>query len=268
MNIHKSSRLTPIQRKEICSRYYDDRAKVSYLADEYHVTRPTIYKIINRGREKDFSLHKSTNARYRCLEWGIRRLAKVEKELEDKLKKEARRYNKNYPGQMIHMDTKRLPLLEGETPTKAREYLFVAIDDFSRELFTAIMPDKTSVSARRFLDQVIQETAYTIETVYTDNGREYKGDPKIHSFMLGCQESSIEQKFTRPKTPRTNGKAERVIRTLMAMWHDKTKFNSSAHRKNELKRFVNYYNWVKPHKGIDGMTPGEKLIDYFYPDSV
>jgi transposase InsO family protein len=49
------------------------------------------------------------------------------------------------------------------------------------------------------------------------------------------------------------------------MWHDKTKFNSDAHRKNELKRFVNYYNWVKPHKGIDGMTPGEKLIDYFYP---
>ena len=178
MNIHKSSRLTPIQRKEICSRYYNDRAKASHLADEYHVTLPTIYKIIKRGREKDFSLHKSANARYRCLEWGIRRLAKVEKELEEKLKKEARRYNKNYLGQMIHMDTKRLPLLEGETPTKAREYLFVAIDDFSKELFTAIMPDKTSVSARKFLDQVTQETAYTIETVYTDNGREYKGNPK------------------------------------------------------------------------------------------
>jgi predicted DNA-binding protein YlxM (UPF0122 family) len=144
MNIHKSSRLTLIQRKEICGRYYNnDRAKVSYLADEYHVTRPTIYKIIKRGREKDFSLHKSTNARYRCLEGGIRRLAKVEKELEEKLKKEARRYNKDYPGQMIHMDTKRLPLLEEETTTKTREYLFVAIDDFSRELFTAIMPDKT-----------------------------------------------------------------------------------------------------------------------------
>ena len=51
----------------------------------------------------------------------------------------------------------------------------------------------------------------------------------------------------------------------MNMWYDKTRFNSSAHRKNELKRFVNYYNWVKPHKGIDGLTPGEKLIGYFYP---
>lgn len=241
MNIHKSSRLTPIQRKEICNRYYNDRAKViSHLADEYHVTRPTIYEIIKRGREKDFLLHKSTNARYRFLEWGIRRLSKVEKELEDKLKKEARRYDKNYSGQMIHIDTECLSLLEGETPTKEREYLFVAIDDFSRELFTAIMPDKTSVSARKFLDQATQETAHTIETVYTDNRREYKRDPSAHSIMLGCQESCIEQKFTRPKTPRTNGKAERVIRTLMEMWHDKTKFNASAHRKNELKRFVRY----------------------------
>jgi predicted DNA-binding protein YlxM (UPF0122 family) len=66
----------------------NDRVKVSHLADEYHVTRHAIYKIINRGRQKDFSLHKSTNAHCRCLEWGIRRLVKVEKELEDKLKKE------------------------------------------------------------------------------------------------------------------------------------------------------------------------------------
>lgn len=51
MNIYKSSRLTPMQRKEICSRYYNDRAKVNHLADEYHVTHPTIYKIIKRGRE-------------------------------------------------------------------------------------------------------------------------------------------------------------------------------------------------------------------------
>ena len=54
----------------------------------------------------------------------------------------------------------------------------------------------------------------------------------------------------------------------MEMWHDKTHFNSSAHRENELKRFVNYYNWVKPHKGIDGLTPGEKLINYFIPENV
>ena len=57
MNIHKSSKLSPIQRKEICSMYYNDRAKLCLLADEYHTTRPTIYKIIKRGKEKDFSFH-------------------------------------------------------------------------------------------------------------------------------------------------------------------------------------------------------------------
>lgn len=67
------------------------------------------------------------------------------------------------------------------------------------------------------------------------------------------------------KTPRTNGKAERVIRTIMDMWHKKTMFKSKQHRKTEFIRFINYYNTVKPHKGINGLTPLEKLIEYFYP---
>jgi len=79
--------------------------------------------------------------------------------------------------------------------------------------------------------------------------------------MLKCKENKIEQGFTKVRSP----KAERVIRTIMNIWHDKTRFNSSAHRKDELKRFVNYHNGVKPHKGIDGLTPGEKSIGYFYP---
>ena len=82
----------------------------------------------------DFSIHKSTNARFRCFKYGMRRLARIEKDIEEKLKKQAKRYNKNYPGQMIHGDTKRLPLLEGQSSKEKREYLFVALDDHSREL--------------------------------------------------------------------------------------------------------------------------------------
>ena len=78
----------------------------------------------------------------------------------------------------------------------------------------------------------------------------------------------IEQLFTKVRTPRTNGKAERVIKTLMEMWHEKTIFKDRAHRKKELIRIVNYYNTVKPHKGIDGVTPMEKLLDYFYPQEL
>jgi transposase InsO family protein len=86
--------------------------------------------------------------------------------------------------------------------------------------------------------------------------------------MKHCQKNKIEQRFTRVKTPRTNGKAERMIRTVMEMWHNKTHFKSSAHRKTELIRFINFYNGVKPHKGIDGLTPEEKLKQYFYPDKL
>jgi transposase InsO family protein len=202
------------------------------------------------------------------LKYGIKRLSKVEKKIEERLKKQAKRYNKSYPGEMIHFDTKRLPLLEGETRETQREYLFVAIDDFSRELFTAILPDKTQYSAERFLEQVLEESAYTIEQVYSDNGKEFKGDPDHHAFMTLCTANQISQGFTRTRTPRTNGKAERVIRTLMEQWHHQTHFVSSAHRKNELKRFTNYYNLVKPHRSLDGLTPIEKLINYFYPNEL
>ena len=267
MEIHKRTRLAPMQREAVFHRYIEDNATVADLAREYHVSRPTIYKIINRGRMKDFSIHRSTNSRFRTLKYGLRRLAKIEKSVEERLKKQAKRYNKDYPGQMLHGDTKRLPLLEGQKTTDRREYLFVSIDDYSRELFAAILPDKTQISSARFLEQVIDECAYSIEVYYTDNGTEYKGDPRCHAFMSKCLEQNIAQGFTRIRRPQTNGNAERVIRTIMD-WHNSHRFNSSAHRKNELKRFINYYNWVKPHKGIGGLTPGEKLIDYFYSDNV
>lgn len=86
--------------------------------------------------------------------------------------------------------------------------------------------------------------------------------------MKLCTANQIEQRFTKVKTPQTNGKAERVIRTLMEMWHGKTRFNSRAHRKQELIRFVNWYNTVKPHKGIENRTPMEQLINYFYPQEL
>jgi transposase InsO family protein len=268
MNIHKRTKLTPLQRKEIYERHHKDKLRVTDLAFEYHVSRPTIYTVLKRGRLNDFSIHKSTNARFRCLKYGLRRLARIEKEIEERLKRRAKRYNKDYPGQMIHGDTKRLPLLKGQKTTEQREYLFVAIDDFSRELYAAILPNKTQNSAMQFLEQVVDECPYTIELYYTDNGKEYKGDPSHHAFMKKCAENRIEQGFTKVKTPRTNGKAERVIRTIMEQWHETHQFNSSAHRKNELNRYINYYNGVKPHKSLDGLTPHEKLVEYFFPEKL
>ncbi len=265
MTIHKRARLIPIQRQEIFNKYFNKGVRICDLQRQYSVSRPTIYRVLARGRNNDFSIHKSINKRFRCLEYGLKRLAKVEAELEKKLKAQAKRYNKQYPGEMFHSDNIRLPLLKGESPFTKSEYLFVAIDDFSRELYAAILPDKTQYSATNFLKQVLEECPYTIEIWYTDNGTEYKGDPKRHAFAKLCQKNKIEQRFTKVKNPRTNGKAERVIRTLLDMWYRKTEFKSRVHRKQELIRFVNYYNTVKPHKGINNLTPLEKLINYFYP---
>lgn len=266
MVIHKKTRLTPDQRKELSDEYFNKHVRVCDLVRKYRVTAPTVYKILHRARDKDYSVHTSENKRFRCPAYGLKRLSKIEKAIEEKQKKQAKRYNKQYPGEMVHFDTKRLPLLQGESPKETHEYLFVAIDDFSRELYAAILPDKTQYSSERFLKQVIDECPYTIETVYSDNGLEYRGNRENHAFMKLCTENKIEQRFTKVKTPQTNGKAERVIRTLMEMWHQKTLFQSRTHRKTELIRFGNYYNTVKPHKGIDSMTPMEKLIHYFYPE--
>jgi transposase InsO family protein len=195
----------------------------------------------------------------------LKRLAKVEKELERRLKQEAKRYNKQYPGEMMHFDTKRLPMLTGESVRGRHEYLFVGIDDFSRELYAAILPNKTQYSAAAFLKQVLDECPYTIETAYSDNGLEYRGNENEHAFMQTCRQNGIEQRFTKVRTPQTNGKAERVIKTLMELWHEKTVFKSRTHRKTELIRFVNWYNTVKPHASLDNRTPLETLIAYFYP---
>ncbi|MDA0739660.1 MAG: integrase core domain-containing protein [Nitrospirae bacterium] len=110
---------------------------------------------------------------------------------------------------------------------------------------------------------MLEECPYTIEWAYSDNGTEYKGTPD-HAFVARCKAHGTGQKFTRVRRPQTNGQAERVIKTLLAMWHATTIFPSRQDRRLGLARFVNFYNTVKPHAGIDNITPYEKLRTYFF----
>ena len=165
---------------------------------------------------------------------------------------------------MVHVDTKRLPFIKGQNNTQPREYLFVAIDDYSRELYAAIMPDKTQFSSAQFLtEHLLAQCPYEIDYIYSDNGKEYKGTPN-HAFVQTCAQHNIGQRFTRIARPQTNGKAERVIRTLMQMWHEQIQFKDPLHRQIELNRFINFYNTVKPHKSLNNSTPYEILQTYFY----
>jgi transposase InsO family protein len=263
MNLHKRLRLTPLDRQEIWRLYQTRTWKVTHLAERFRVSRPTVYAVLKRARLQEFAPRDSANQRFRTIQYGLKRLAKVEQAVQGRLRREAKRYNKSYPGELVHFDTKRLPLLKGQSPTQPREYLFVAIDDFSRELYAGILPDKTQGSAAQFLaGNVLAQCPYQVEYAYSDNGKEYKGADS-HAFVKACKNHGIGQKFTRVNRPQTNGKAERVIRTLMEMWHQQTEFKGNADRQLQLGRFVNFYNTVKPHKALNNSTPYEILYQYF-----
>lgn len=268
MNMHKRIRLTPLDREEIWKLYQSRQWKVSHLAERYRVSRPTIYAVLRKARLRQFTPSNSTNKRYKTAFYGLKRLAKVEVSIQLKLKQQAKRYNKSYSGELFHVDSKRLPLLKGQTNVQPREYIFVGIDDYSRELYAAIFPDKTQDSAAEFLQEhVINHCPYTLDYLYSDNGKEFKGTAE-HALVKVCLTNNIGQKFTRISRPKTNGKAERLIRTLMEMWHEKIEFKDSQHRKLELNRFINFYNTVKPHKGLNNQTPYEILNSYFSQKSV
>lgn len=257
---HKNQKLTEKNRKHIWQLYQDHR-RISNIADKYNVSRPTIYKVIKRSRVQEFQIRNSTNTRYRWLQFWLKRLAKIQENIVKKQNNQARRYNKQYPWEMFHVDTKMLPYILWDKE-KVREYLFIWIDDYSRELYVYIWCDKTQDTAAQALAQWIDECPYVIECVYSDNGKEYKWTHD-HTFMKLCQDQCIKKKYTKIKSPQTNGKAERVIRTLMDMRHTQNEFISREHRRKSLIRFVNRYNCVKAHKWINNKTPYEMISEFY-----
>jgi transposase InsO family protein len=184
---------------------------------------------------------------------------------EQRLQKRADRlaikqYEKEYPGEMVHADTKMLPRLTGETKGTRRERLYIAIDDFSRTLVADIMPDKSQESSAVFGAIVYERLPFDIKDWYTDRGTEWKGT-NDHEFVAWCREHHITQHFTKPRTPQTNGKAERVIRTLMEEWHRTHHFASQDERRRKLYEYVDWYNHERRHGSI-GSTPIERLTAY------
>ena len=265
--MHKFTKLLPYQREVIYNKWLQGETPTN-LSRQYEVSRTTIYKVLKRGKENEFTNRKSTNRRYQIIQYGLKRLTQVEKQLRlDLAKRERRnnRYGKTFPGEMVHLDSKLLPHLEGETRRMAkREYLFVAIDDYSRALFTDILPNKTQSSGAQFLENAIRAFPFQFEVVYSDNGGEFKGS-QAHAVVKTCQTYGICQQFTKPRTPKTNGKAERVIKTLLNEWFRQQRFSSPEQRRQSLYQYVVYYNQERSHQGIGNLTPLQKLQTYFTP---
>lgn len=262
--MHKCTKLLPYMRRAIYSAWQKGQS-ISSLAREYKVSRPTIYKVIKYARMNVFVTFTSMNKRYQTIKWGLQRLTKKELEIAKKLanrEKRLKRYERAIPGELVHLDTKRLPLLRGEAKDCRREYLFVAIDDHSRWLYADIFPDKTSYSAAIFADELRQSVPFKIQALYTDNGSEYKGSLS-HPLVMLCKQHGWKQYFTQIKHPWTNGKAERVIRTLMEEWHPRTSsnHNSREHRRRYLYAYVNWYNQNRFHQTIK-LTPLQSLEQF------
>jgi transposase InsO family protein len=244
-------------------RAWVDGASVTDLSLEYKVTRKTVYKVLERARLKDFENHLSVNSRFRTIEYGLRRLKKTAVKLQKRIDRESiRRYEKEYPGEMVHFDTKRLPLLWGEAIRDKREHLHVAIDDFSRFLVADIFPDKGQYSSAMHLEEVIETAPFEMETAYSDNGSCYRGR-KDHAFVEKCDRNGIGQLFTKPRHPWTNGKAERVIQTVMKEWHIRGRFDTREERRKVLQEYVAYYNSERRHSGIKGLTPLQRIGSYY-----
>lgn len=179
------------------------------------------------------------------------------------------RYERDAPGELLHIDIKKLGRFEdvghritGDYRKRTRhvgwEHVFVAVDDHSRIAFTDIHPDERRTSAVSFLQAAVAyyaQLGVTIQRVITDNG------PAFHSaaFAQACLELGIAQKFTRAYRPQTNGKAERFIQSALREWAYGRAYGHSDERRAALPYWTHFYNWHREHHGIDCHPPMSRL---------
>ena len=182
-----------------------------------------------------------------------------------------RRYQRERPGELIHIDIKKLGKFNfaGHRVTGSRagqsrnrgigwEFVHVAIDDASRVAFSAMRPTEAKGCAVAFLDAAVAYYAslgVTVERVMTDNGSCYRSK----AFRQACRRHAIRHIFTRPYTPRTNGKAERFIQTTLREWAYARAYDTSDQRAQQLPYWIHRYNWHRPHGSIGAVPPITKL---------
>ena len=301
MNVHKNAGLTPRGREILISRL-ERREHPIDVATAMGVSAGTVYKwrrrYLEEGiaglRDRSSRPHASPNRTPADIEAKVIALRK-ERRIYHRIAAEVgvsratvgriltrhglnrwrdlepaepvRRYERAKPGEMIHIDIKKLGRFNktGHRITKDRtgqsnsrgvgwEYVHVCIDDHSRLGLADIMPDEKKESAVTFLETAIawyKRFGITVERVMTDNGSCYKS----HAFREACQRLGLKHIRTKPYTPRTNGKAERFIQSSLREWAYARAYQNSGQRAEEFPHWLHHYNWHRPHAGIKGKTP-------------
>jgi transposase InsO family protein len=300
MNSHKHARLTPKGRALLVDRILLEGWTVALAAEAAGVSCRTAYKWLERFKAEGAAglLDRSSRPRrspaacaqeeigrfeqlrrQRLPLWRIamqagRSLATVARHMKRlglarlaslEPVQPVRRYERSRPGELLHMDTKRLGRIKGvgHRITGERQHrnrgigwdaVHLAIDDYSRVSFARILPDEKGLCCTDFLRQAVAYYAslgVKIDRVMTDNGSGYVSK----AFRAACSELGIRHLRTRPYTPKTNGKAERFVQTSLREWAYAQPYESSDQRQAALQPFIDRYNWHRPHSALDHQPP-------------
>jgi transposase InsO family protein len=179
------------------------------------------------------------------------------------------RYQRERPGELLHIDTKKLGRIAaighritGDRRERRRgagwEAVHVCIDDASRLAYSEVLPDERKTSAVPFLERAVGWFAgqgVTVERVMTDNGSAYRS----HRWRHACGALALRHLRTRPYTPRTNGKAERFIQTSLREWAYARPFATSHERTAALMPWLDHYNTARPHTALAQQPPATRL---------
>jgi len=179
------------------------------------------------------------------------------------------RYERERAGELLHVDIKRLGRFDrvGHRITRERsfgskrqgfEFVYVATDDFTRLSYVDILADERSESANTFLKNAVAwfaQQKVKVERVMTDNGSAFVS----RQFTDLCASLGIKHKRTRPYTPKTNGKAERFIQTLLREWAYRFSYDTSEERKRWLTPYLHFYNYHRAHSSLAYNPPISRL---------
>ncbi|MEZ4368772.1 MAG: IS481 family transposase [Kofleriaceae bacterium] len=307
MNIHSIARTTPSSRGLIAARR-DAGMTEAVVATQLGIDRKTVRKWARRKRlEGEAGLRDRSSRPHRMptalpAPWqaaieALRRIRFTQAQIAGVLKlspsrvqrivaakglaklralepqRPENRYERQRPGEMIHVDTKKLGRffqpghrVTGDRRSSGRlkgkkgyEVLHIAIDDRTRLAYAELLLDEKGPTCADFLRRAARFFARhgirRIERVMSDNGSGYvSGDFKRALHDLGAK-----HKRTRPYTPRTNGKAERFIQTLLRLWAYVRPYGSSDERAAALDPWMRWYNRQRPHGSLDGKAPIEMI---------
>jgi len=179
------------------------------------------------------------------------------------------RYQRERPGELLHVDTKKLGRIgrvghriHGDHARRVAgigwEVLYAAIDDATRVAYSEVLGDETGATAVGFLERAVAWYAtrgIRIESVMTDNGSPFVS----HAWRAAMQAGQLRHLRTRPYTPRTNGKVERFIQTLLREWAYVQAYGRSWIRTRALRPYLRYYNLERPHTALGYRAPFARL---------